>query len=580
MHRFAVEGSHFLLDGKPFRILSGAVHYFRVVPAYWKDRLQKLAACGLNTVETVVPWNLHEPAPGQFCFTGVADLEAFIRTAGSLGLQVILRPSPYICAEWDFGGLPAWLLNVEGMEVRCCNKPFLQRVESYYDELFRRLHPLLCGQGGPVIALQIENEYGSYGDDKAYLVWLRDALRKRCGDTLLFTSDGPTEELLRGGTLPDVLKTVNFGSGSCGAFAELRRVQPDAPLVCMEYWNGWFDHWGTPHIRRESDDAAKELDAILESGASVNLYMFHGGTNFGFYSGANQQEAYEPDVTSYDYDAPVSEEGDLTLKYFSFQSVLAKHGASALQTLPPPLPRRAFGSLSLDGAQGLFHCLDALSTPVSSAVPLSMEALGQSFGFVLYRTRVSGPRASCELKIRGLRDRAMFFVNGAFSASLYREGKEQSAVLSLPQESNTLDILVENMGRVNYGPDTAQRKGILDGVLLGCQKHFGWQMYPLALDNPEQIPFRGEASKHEPTFYRFYLETQEPADTYFDAAGWSKGCVFVNGFSLGRYWNIGPQKTLYLPAPLLHKGRNEILVFDLEGGAHPVLHLTGERCLG
>lgn len=581
MRRFEAVGDQFLCDGKPFRILSGAIHYFRVVPGYWEDRLRKLAACGLNTVETVVPWNLHEPAPGKFNFQGIADLEAFLRLAGSLGLKVILRPSPYICAEWDFGGMPAWLLNVPGMEFRCSNESFLACVDRYYDELFRRLRPLLWEKGGPIIAMQIENEYGSYGDDADYLGWLRDAIRKRCGDVLLFTSDGPTDEMLQSGTLPGTLKTVNFGSGWQDAFRKLTEYQTGRPCMCMEFWDGWFDHWGTEHhITREPDDAARELDGMLQSGVSVNLYMFHGGTNFGFFNGANRQEKYEPVVTSYDYDAPLSEEGDLTPKYDLFRKALAKCGADVTSELPAPTPKKDFGEIPLDAQEGLFHCLESLSTPVRNATPLPMEKLGQSFGFLLYRTEVHGPEEACSVTIRGLRDRAMIYVNGRFRASQYREDAEQTLTLPLEKENNTLDLLVENMGRVNYGPDMAQQKGIIGDVSLGCRKHFGWQMYPLPLDHPERVPFRGEISEGEPAFYRFIFDVSEPADTYFDSSGWKKGCVFVNGFNLGRYWEAGPQKTLYLPAPLLRKGKNEIVVFELYGGVHSSVHLAGTRDLG
>lgn len=579
MARFEVEGGRFLYNGKPFRILSGALHYFRVVPGYWKDRLTKLAACGLNTVETVVPWNLHEPEKGRFNFRGTADLEGFVRLAGSLGLNVILRPSPYICAEWDFGGLPAWLLNLPGMELRCANKGFTDCVSRYYDELFSRLHPLLCKNGGPVIAMQVENEYGSYGDDRSYLAFLRDALRERGADTLLFTSDGPTDELLNAGTLPDVLKTVNFGSNWRGAFQKLSEHQNDGPRMCMEFWNGWFDHWGDGHIERSPAEAARELGEMLEAGLSVNLYMFHGGTNFGFYNGANFQEKYEPDVTSYDYDAPLSEEGDRTEKYDLFRRELLKYGSRLPIPFPAGAPRRNFGGIPITRRQGLFHCLEQLSRPVRNASPLTMEKLGQSFGFVLYRTKLRGPRKECRLEIRGLHDRARIFVNGAAKADLYRADAEQSAMISFEREENTLDILLENMGRVNYGVHLGEQKGITECVTLDSQKHFGWEMYPLPLDDMGKVPYRGEAGPDEPAFYSACFEVGEPADTYFDSGGWRKGVIFVNGFNLGRYWDIGPQRTLYLPAPLLKKGKNEIVVFELYGGEHAEVHLVGERIL-
>lgn len=580
MARFEANGDRFLYDGKPFRIFSGALHYFRVVPGYWKDRLTRLAACGLNTVETVIPWNLHEPERGRFNFSGTADLEGFIRLAGSLGLKVILRPSPYICAEWDFGGLPSWLLRIPDLELRCSDDRYLDCISAYYDELFQRLRPLLCKNGGPIIAMQVENEYGSYGDDRNYLAFLRDALRERGEDTLLFTSDGPTDELLEAGTLPDILKTVNFGSDWKGAFQKLAEHQKSGPRMCMEYWNGWFDYWGGRHVERSPGDAARELGEMLKEGLSVNLYMFHGGTNFGFYNGANFHEKYEPIVTSYDYGAPLSEEGDRTRKYDLFRREFLKYASVPKPlTVPPDHPKADFGSIPVTRTQGLFHCLPELSAPVRSARPLTMEELGQSFGFLLYRTRVRGPRRDCKLTIHGLHDRAQIFVNGMPQGALYRADAQRSLTVSFENEENTLDVLVENMGRVNYGVHLGERKGITDCLTLDSQKHFGWEMVPLPMDDPGRVPYRGEAGPGEPAFYSACFETEAPEDTYFDARDWHKGVVFVNGFNLGRYWDVGPQRTLYLPAPLLKKGKNEIVVFDLNGGEHAEVRLTGRKIL-
>ena len=344
---FEIAGGKFLYDGKPVRLLSGAIHYFRVVPDYWRDRLLKLKACGLNTVETYVAWNLHEPEPGEYNFSGMVDLVSFIETAGELGLYVIVRPGPYICAEWEFGGLPWWLLQDPTMRVRCFHRPFLEKVDRYFDVLIPKLVPLQCTQGGPIIAMQVENEYGSFGNDLRYLEHLKDALRKRGVDVLLFTSDGPSDLLLQGGTMPFIFKTVNFGSSPKEAFAKLKEYQPDKPLVCMEYWNGWYDQWGEEHRTRPPEEAAAVLDEMLQLGASVNFYMFHGGTNFGFYNGAGCREKYLPTVTSYDYDAPVSESGDLTEKYFQVRDVIAKYAPVDPDLLPQPIPKKAYGKVEL-----------------------------------------------------------------------------------------------------------------------------------------------------------------------------------------------------------------------------------------
>ena len=581
MSTFEICDERFLYDGEPFRILSGAMHYFRIVPGYWRDRLLKLRACGFNTVETVIPWNLHEPEKGRFNFEGMADVAAYIRLAGELGLKVIIRPGPYVCTEWEFGGLPYWLLNEKDLQTRCMNQPFLDAAERYFDALFSRLQPLFCENGGPIIAVQVENEYGSYGDDKAYLAYLRDSLKRRSGGALLFTSDGPEDDMLQCGTLPDLFKTVNFGSDWRYAYDKLEKYQKGAPKICMEFWNGWFDHWGKEHVTRDPADAAAELKGMLEAGMSVNVYMFHGGTNFGFYNGANNHDKYEPTVTSYDYDAPVSENGALTKKFQLFQNVLKDYGDIETQGICQP-EVCAFGTVELTEKQGLFEALGQLSSPVKSVVPLPMERVGQDYGLILYRTKVCGPRTYSTLTIEKLRDRAQIFVNGKFAKSVYREDADvdKGVAVDLSKEENSLDILVENMGRVNYGAHVQEHKGITEYVMLGMQKHYDWDIYPLKLDNIGNITYKGEISDKEPIFYRGFFDVQNPADTYFCTDGWQKGVVFINGFNIGRYWNAGPQRTLYIPAPLLKNGKNEIVVFELEGCEKAAAEFVSQSKLG
>ncbi|WP_068619850.1 glycoside hydrolase family 35 protein [Paenibacillus tuaregi] len=580
MSRLDWNNGEYLLDGQPIRIWSGAIHYFRVVPDYWRDRLEKLKACGFNTVETYIAWNVHEPEEGGFNFTGMADVVKFIELAGSLGLRVIVRPSPYICAEWEFGGLPAWLLKYDEIQLRCMNKAYLDKVDRYYDELIPRLVPLQSTHGGPVIAVQVENEYGSYGNDTAYLEYLRDGLIRRGIDVLLFTSDGPADEMLIGGTIEGVHATVNFGSRVKESFDKYREYRKNEPLMCMEYWNGWFDHWMEPHHVRDGDDVASVLDEMFESGASVNLYMFHGGTNFGFYNGANHIHTYEPTVTSYDYDSPLTEWGDITPKYKAVREVMLKHGASPASPLPEPAAKHAYGTVQLLEKGTLFSQLQLESwsgSRVDSPSILPMEKLGQSYGFILYSTWVRGPRTGQKLYIREVRDRAQVFLNGQL-LGLVERWNPQPLDICVPEEGARLDILVENMGRVNYGPYLRDPKGITEGVLLDNQFQYNWTVQPLPMKpeclskvvytRTEAVQGTGQAQtaeevREEPAFYRGHFEVDIIGDTFLRVDGWKKGVAWINGFNLGRYWEAGPQKALYVPGPLLKQGTNEIVIFEL-----------------
>ena len=596
MASFKIDSSGFSLDNQPFHILSGAIHYFRVFPECWKDRLMKLKSCGFNTVETYVPWNLHEPKEGVFRFDGMLDLVRFIRLAESLGLKAIIRPSPYICAEWEFGGLPAWLLSYPDMHLRCSWKPFLEKVDAYYDILIPMLVPLLCTKGGPVLAMQIENEYGSYGGDKTYLEYLRAGMVLRGVDVPLFTSDGPSDLMLAGGTLPDVYKTVNFGSRADEAFEKLKEWQPDRPLMCMEFWNGWFDHWGAPHHTRDAADAADEFAKMLELGASVNFYMFHGGTNFGFLNGANHDKSYTPTVNSYDYDSPLNECGDATEKWYRTREVLARWVDVDLSYVPPASVKRAYGEVTMDRAVRLSKALPELSEAMESPCPLPMESLGQDYGFILYRTVLPPVAGEHTLKIREVHDRALIFINGSFEGVLERNDASMTRQVNLTGKADVLEILVENMGRINYGEFLSDRKGITESVRLDYQFLFGWTIRSLPMDDLSRIsfgsvadaalPFKngmketGEDTVSVPAFLQGSFEVDEPADTFLDMAGWNKGVVWVNGFNLSRYWRKGPTKTLYVPAPLLKKGSNRITVFELHGMDRPAVLLTDSMDLG
>lgn len=568
---FLVEGDHFIRNGAAHRILSGALHYFRVVPEYWEDRLLKYRACGLNTVETYIAWNLHEPSPGNFCFEGMLDLRRFIKLAGSLGLDVILRPGPYICAEWDLGGLPAWLLADPGMRLRSLNPQFLVAVERYLTRLFEEVGDLQCHLGGPIIAVQVENEYGSYGTSRPYLEWNEKALCRNGVEVLLFTSDGPEDSMLQGGTLPRLLKTVNFGSQGRDAFKKLATYQPQGPQMCMEFWNGWFDHWGEPHHSRDAADAAAALEEILSSGASVNIYMMHGGTNFGFLNGANHDGLYHPTVTSYDYDAPINEQGHPTEKYYAFRDILARHGA-CISGVPPTAPTRSYGAAEITDSKPLFEALQEFSEPIQLDETATMEEVGQNYGYILYRTHISGPRPESKLFIQEVRDRALVFQDGDPMGIIYRNDTQAGLPISVAEGGSRLDILVENLGRVNYGPQLHDRKGITHGVRLNNQYLSPWEIHPLDLTQLPTFSWSGVEAAQGPTFYRSTISIEAAHDTFLKVTG-RHGAAWINGFCLGRYWEIGPQKALYVPASLLRQGGNEIVILELEQGEIPAITL-------
>ena len=560
-------------------ILSGAIHYFRVHPAYWQDRLLKLKACGYNTVETYVPWNFHEPKEGKFNFEGFADIETFIKQAAELDLKVIVRPGPYICAEWEYGGFPGWLNKDRNMRFRCNWPPYLEKVRNWFNVLIPKITPYLCTKGGPVIAVQVENEYGSFGGDKEYLAYIRDLLIELGVDCLLFTSDGWEMPMLEGGTLPDLWKTVNFGSRAPEAFAALRKFQPEGPDMCCEYWCGWFDHWGEKHHTRNAQDVADNLELIIKDGGFVNMYMFHGGTNFGFWNGANAHQVtkYEPTVTSYDYHALLSEAGDITPAYTACKAVLEKYHGSAPDIKVENSVKKAYGEVKLTESYPLW---EQLGKPIHAAAPLTMEELDQEYGYVLYRTTVKTPRECKELPLNiiGFNDRAIVFVDGEKVGVLYRNTPDERLNLPLPKgDSFRLDILVENMGRVNYGPHMTYPCGVFGQVRIGYQALFGWEMYTLPLDTKFDFG-KPVATTKGPTFYRGTFTVDKACDTFLDIKKFGKGVAFINGFNLGRYWEIGPARTMYIPAPLLVEGENELVLFETDGVEEPVVELVDGHC--
>lgn len=573
----------FYLDKKPFKIISGAIHYFRTVPEYWQDRLEKLVNMGCNTVETYIPWNLHEPKRGEFKFDGICDVEKFISLAQNLGLYIIIRPSPYICAEWEMGGLPSWLLKDKSMKLRCSYKPYLDAVKEYYEVLIPKLVPYQIDRGGKIILMQIENEYGYYGNDTSYLEFLRDTMRN-LGVTVPFvTSDGPWKEsVFKSGMVDGALPTGNFGSGAEWQFGEMKKYMGDnKPLMCMEFWNGWFDAWGEEHHVTEPEKAGLELEELLKRG-SLNFYMFEGGTNFGFMSGRNSGKK-TADVTSYDYDAPLTEDGQITPKYELFKKIISKYAKTREVPLTTEIKRKAYGKISCTQKVSLFSTLEKMCDPVKSLYPVTMEEIDQNYGYILYRTKLKDDEVLKEIRLENANDRVLCYHNNTHIFTAFDENVWDNKEIENETAGGVVDLLCENMGRENFGTGIeTQRKGILGGVRLNDHRQFGFEIFPLELDEKQldKIDFEGEFIQNTPAFYNFEFEIDEPCDTYVDTAGFGKGVVFINGFNLGRFWKIGPQKTLYLPAPLLKKGKNSIIIFETEGKSAGEINLCDKHDLG
>ncbi|KAI7815105.1 beta-galactosidase [Rhyzopertha dominica] len=623
----SVDKPYFTLNERNITLYSGAMHYFRVPKEYWRDRLRKMRAAGLNAIETYVPWNLHEPqqavfdfGQGDFEMSDFLDIREFFKIVQEEDLFAIVRPGPYICTEWDFGGFPSWLLREKDIQLRTSQSKFMSYVERYFNILLPILALFQFSKGGPIIGFQVENEYGStekansFVPDKKYLEELRDIMIRNGIEELLFTSDGIATHGDRG-TLPGILfATANFDANPKGEFDALKKFQPNKPFMSMEYWGGWFDHWGEEHHTRSPQSYKATLEEILDYPASVNIYMFHGGTNFGFMNGANLKDSYDdnrgfqPDTTSYDYDAVLTEAGDYTQKYVITKEVVKKR--NPIQTKLPLTPtetvRKVYPNLTIDSQLMFSEIIDRVPKKFNYKDVLPMELLpinnnsGQSYGYILYRQENIDIPANSILKISGrVCDSVVVLINGVLMSKPLEKLKDldgfgfwrlKDSTLTLgPQNltSVTLDLLVENWGRVNFGylDQFRQYKGLWQGsVYLNQQKLTDWTIVPLEFKKSWNNALTGWHVPREtwlpgPALYKTSFVTENPQDTFLDMRDWTKGIVIINGFVLGRYAKIGPQQTLYLPAPFIRKGENHLVVFEhykaadkIRFSANPIYH--------
>lgn len=552
----------FWRDGSPHQILAGSMHYFRVHPDQWRDRLLRLVDLGLNTVDTYVAWNFHQPRRDEAPdFTGWRDLRRFLQTAAEVGLDAIVRPGPYICAEWTNGGLPTWL-TAGHTSLRTGDGRFLEPVATWFDALLPQFTDLQACFGGPVVAVQVENEYGSFGDDPDYVPAIRDLLVRGRVRELLYTADGPTDPMLDTGAIDGALMALNFGSRADEARSVGRRRRPGEPFFCAEFWNGWFDHWGHPHHVRDASDAAATVADIVADGGSVSLYMAHGGTNFGTWAGANDVDGeLRPTVTSYDSDAAVAEDGTLTEKFHAIRKAL---GAPEVVRSKPPAMVTPVTAPATAGTGLLAGLTELCSAPVPTYSTGSFEELGFEGPIVRYEAEVLLPDHPVELTLQEVRDRVLVYVDGVFVGSVTASG---SVTVSGHGGPSRVTLIVEALGQINYGPRLGERKGLVGPVLVDGRRMIQrWNVSELPFDSWDRRAVT-EAGDTDPRGAGFAFATvtlPEPADAHLALPGFGKGFVWVNDFLLGRYWEVGPQRTLYVPRPLLRTGDNEIVVLELE----------------
>lgn len=583
---FEVGNKTFLLNGKPFIVKAAEVHYPRIPRPYWEHRIKMCKALGMNTICIYIFWNIHEQKPGEFDFTGNNDIAAFCRLAQKHGMYVIVRPGPYVCAEWEMGGLPWWLLQKKDIRLREKDPYFMERVEIFEKEVGKQLADLQLSRGGNIIMVQVENEYGSYGTDKPYVSAIRDIVRSAgFTDVTLFQCDWASNFTNNG--LDDLVWTMNFGTGSNinSQFAKLKELRPESPLMCSEFWSGWFDKWGGRHETRDSKDMVAGLQEMLEKNISFSLYMTHGGTSFGHWAGANSPGFY-PDVTSYDYDAPINEYGQATPKYWELREMMAKFSDKELPSVPKePMPIVSFPKIELTEYAPI-DC--GIENTVTNHDLKTFEDLNMGWGAVKYVTSLPEIKTQSLLTLKDCHDYAQVFINGKFIGKIDRVLYESTLTLPSVKEGDILTILVEGMGRINFGRAIKDFKGITDKALITTEVNGhvttydlkNWEMSTIpddhatavrALETPVTELKKASQPEGKLGYYRGYFNLKKVGDTFINMETWGKGQVYVNGHAIGRFWGIGPQQTLYMPGCWLKKGKNEIIVLDVVGPQAPVV---------
>lgn len=577
---FTAGNKTFLLNGKPFVVKAAELHYPRIPRPYWEHRIKMCKALGMNTVCLYVFWNIHEQREDQFDFTGQNDIAEFCRLAQKNGMYVIVRPGPYVCAEWEMGGLPWWLLKKKDIRLREQDPYFMKRVEKFMAKVGEQLAPLTIQHGGPIIMVQVENEYGSYGEDKPYVAAIRDIVRKSgFTDVTLFQCDWASNFTRNG--LDDLMWTMNFGTGSNidDQFRHLRELRPDAPLMCSEFWSGWFDKWGARHETRPAADMVANIDEMLSKGISFSLYMTHGGTSFGHWAGANSP-GFAPDVTSYDYDAPINEYGAATPKYYTLRETMQKYADGKLPSVPKPAAQLiSVPKFELKEYVPLAFGVDSVC---SSRTPMTFEELNMGWGTVIYNTTLPEVSQSSVLTLNGAHDYAQVYIDGRYIGRTDRVRNETTMALPPVKKGSVMTIVVEGMGRINFGRAIKDFKGLTGDVTIAAVvdgndvtwnlKNWTMRTLPDSYENavkalagtnnnvPSELNFATGAG-----YYRGTFNLKKVGDTFMDMETWGKGQVYVNGHAIGRFWRIGPQQTLYVPGCWLKKGTNEVVVLDVVG---------------